>query len=230
LLSKQKEIDIRLNLGGDFGDEQALPFGTNPWDPQSLALGRFRDPSELDVAYTTLGDPMTGVFGSAGLLYGGPTGSLTFGPVVHVNGYPGQVAAADFDGDDQDELVTTTRTPAGDQQLLVVSFSLGCRASADLMVTLSPDLPIPAVAAGDLDGDGHPDIVLLAGANVYLFRGRGDVTFEDPVVLPLGVSGADHMFLTDLNSDARLDIVFDSPPPTGGLPYKLFVLLNQTSH
>lgn len=47
----------------------------------------------------------------------------------------------------------------------------------------------PAVAVGDYDGDGHPDlyIVLPAGAN-HLFHNNGDGTFSD-VTAKAGVSG-----------------------------------------
>ena len=64
-----------------------------------------------------------------------------------------------------------------------------------------------SVAAGDLNGDAKPDLVVanysLDGINVLL--GKADGTFEAPVTYPAG-DGPGELKLGDFNGDGKLDI------------------------
>lgn len=62
-----------------------------------------------------------------------------------------------------------------------------------------------AAALGDLDGDGHLDLVTAPNGSVVLARGRGDGTFEPPV--PIAQLHADRLHVADFDGDARLDVL-----------------------
>jgi len=64
------------------------------------------------------------------------------------------------------------------------------------------------VAAGDLDGDGHPDLVSTqwVADTVAVLLGRGDLTFDAPRIFAAG-SQPDAPVLADLDADGRLDLI-----------------------
>ncbi len=72
------------------------------------------------------------------------------------------------------------------------------------------------VAVADVNGDGHPDLVAVNGcgnnscpANVAVFLGNGDGTFQSPVNYD-GPSGATSVATGDVNGDGNLDLVVSS--------------------
>ena len=77
--------------------------------------------------------------------------------------------------------------------------------------------PNVGLAVGDLNGDGHLDLVLKSPLNSSLkvFIGNGDGTLKSPqtVDAPIGndtYPGRSDVFLTDVNHDGKLDIAVDS--------------------
>ena len=64
-----------------------------------------------------------------------------------------------------------------------------------------------SVAAGDLNGDGHQDIVATGEFNIFVFFGRGDGTFSAPDLYPLLLAGQIQAVLADVDNDGDLDVV-----------------------
>lgn len=69
------------------------------------------------------------------------------------------------------------------------------------------------VAIGDVNGDGHPDLVVVNGcgnirctANLAVFLGNGDGTFQNPTNYD-GPAGANAVAIADVNGDGNLDLV-----------------------
>jgi hypothetical protein len=78
------------------------------------------------------------------------------------------------------------------------------------------------VKAGDLDGDGHTDLVVsdFQTANLYYFRGNGTGDFEDGIAINAGAS-VNVFEMADVNGDGYPDIV------TANGDHTISVLLNR---
>ncbi|MCA9710102.1 MAG: VCBS repeat-containing protein [Myxococcales bacterium] len=74
--------------------------------------------------------------------------------------------------------------------------------------TSVPDLRLGPAGAGDMDADGHLDLLLFepGSRKLQAWLGRGDGSFEDPLALDLEVP-IGQIALVDLDEDGALDIV-----------------------
>jgi FG-GAP-like repeat/Bacterial Ig-like domain (group 3) len=80
------------------------------------------------------------------------------------------------------------------------------------------------VATGDFDGDGNPDIALLAQSSpgdirtlAYVLYGKGDGTFTHAVIAGAFNLQLSAMSAIDLNNDGLCDLVFFSSNPFGNV-------------
>jgi Bacterial Ig-like domain (group 3)/FG-GAP-like repeat len=65
------------------------------------------------------------------------------------------------------------------------------------------------VAVGDVNGDGHPDLV-VADSGVSVLLGNGDGTFQSPVSYSTG-RNATSVAISDVNGDGKSDVVVADP-------------------
>jgi hypothetical protein len=82
-----------------------------------------------------------------------------------------------------------------------------------------------SVAVADVNGDGHPDLVVAdvcqslencATGGVSVLLGNGDGTFQSPVTYSSGGTAAQSIAVADLNDDGKLDVVVVNCIATGG--------------
>jgi hypothetical protein len=154
-----------------------------------------------------------------------------------VANYSGQIVIANaLDAGDQDIAVADN----GNDVVILPGHGNGTF-GAPVSLPL-PDRP-SAIAVGDLNGDGIPDVVATVNAvgnqgEVYVFFGKGGGQFSTPVILSVGTSpqavalvrlaGSGPLDIVTLNQDGTLSVLlgngsggFTAGPTTtvGGMPY-----------
>ncbi|MCW5777368.1 MAG: VCBS repeat-containing protein [Phycisphaeraceae bacterium] len=140
-------------------------------------------------------------------------GDGTFGPptLFAAGGGPCALAVADFDGDGLPDVATMN---AGSRDVSLLrglgggAFAPETRVHAGGFVAQPPSLgPAPTLAAGDINGDGLPDLAFSNGIAVRFLvnEGGGGFTLSHQVV---GFSGPGlyDVRLVDLNGDGSLDV------------------------
>jgi hypothetical protein len=127
---------------------------------------------------------------------------------------PVSVATADLDGDGLADLVTANQSANS----ITIRFGQAPQFCEQAGFGPPHDVPVGqgprAVAIGDLDLDGLPDVVVANGADqsISVLRGLGHGSFAAAVTTPL--SGAPvSLSLGDLNSDGALDVAVAIPNP-----------------
>lgn len=97
---------------------------------------------------------------------------------------------------------------ANDRVLAAASIRPGAESPAAKFAKASSYFSIAPifVAIGDLNGDGHPDVVAINGG-VDVLLGNGDGTFQDKVSYSSGVCGYASVAIGDVNGDGKPDLV-----------------------
>ncbi len=125
------------------------------------------------------------------------------------------IATADFNGDGRIDLVTGNNGGA-------TRLYLNNGTDQPLELVAAKDITggylTTAIAAGDLNKDGRPDVVLGTGDGkvVYLLNKGGDDPFAGSVPVVLDTAGAiNDLKLADFNQDGRLDLITASSDAMG---------------
>ena len=135
-------------------------------------------------------------------------GDGTFQPQVlyAVGATPSAIAAGDFNGDGLLDLAVVNSGANSDNVSVLLGNGDGTFQSQVIyQVSNSPS----AVAVGDVNGDGIPDLVVANNdqvGSVSVLLGNGDGTFQSQVVYLTG-SFPRSLALSDFNNDGILDIV-----------------------
>jgi hypothetical protein len=126
------------------------------------------------------------------------------------NVYRSETAIGDLSGDGWPDLVMAAPDPDPEASPKINVFLSDSTGALHLSQTFEAQAARTLIA--DWNGDGSPDLALLAGTMEILYN-RGDGTFEQPVNCALVVGGwsvmDDSLLVEDFNRDGRMDLAFE---------------------
>lgn len=198
--------------------------------PIRIAAGDFDGDGKLDVAMANAA--FANAPASLRVRFG--NGDGTFGPAVSYPIEDGPLAAADFSGDGLADLAVGH---ASRRNVAVFVGRADRSFDAPAEYGVSGDGSEMSLAAGDMNGDGAPDLVAVTTkaplgnprSQIDTLLGRGDGTFASSVA-PVADSvetpiDARPMALGDLNGDGVLDIVIQNSFSYGSYCCSITILL-----
>ena len=219
-------ISVLLGNGdGTFQPQTTYPAGLNAY---SVAIGDFNRDGKPDVVVANNAATVTPL-GTLSVLLGNGDGTFQPQTMYAVGVTPFAVAIADLNGDGKLDLVTANTNTGTNVSTGSVSVLLGngdgtFQPKTDYATTGNLTL---AVAIGDLNGDGKPDLMAVsnATATMSMFLGNGDGTFQTPDAYATGIYPW-FSAVADLNGDGRPDVATVSGTYGGILAGRVSVLLN----
>ena len=208
-------VSVLLGNGdGTFQAPQSFAAGVNP---ESIAVGDFNRDGKLDLATANNGSYY--LSGSVGVLLG--NGDGTFQSAKQLALPPGNLGASqnplalvagDLNNDGKLDLAMTAFDNPGpyasNDFYLDVILGNGDGTFAAAQSTRDGVYSVASPVLGDFNGDGKPDVAVLDNGNIQLFSGKGDGSFQAPVLVTNNAF-FNTMAVGDFNRDGKPDLAAD---------------------
>jgi hypothetical protein len=210
-----------------------VTYPTTGNDPSSIAVADLTRSGSLDLVVANFGAGSVSVF-----MHGATPGTYQTAVNVTTGGQPNQVLTGDINGDGKPDLVLADASLPGNAIVLFQDPANPGQFLAPMKLPTNNNRTV-AVAIGDLNGDGAPDIVAAtfdANGNsgaVYIFYQNAATrgTFPAPVTFPAGAR-PQAVRIADVNGDGLADIVVANlgPGTDGTGSAGVSVLLQDGAH
>lgn len=193
--------------GRSFEQGTSIPTSLYPY---GLAVGDFDNDGKPDVA--TVNNANVPASYLSVHRNAGSNGIISFASQINLNiGDNGfGVTAADFDGDGKLDLAATYIASSGNVSIYKNNSTSGNISFAPALTYAAGNSPY-TIAAGDIDGDGKPDLVICnyTGNTVSILRNTstsGSISFAQKIIVTTALAPYD-LALGDLDGDGKLDVV-----------------------
>lgn len=200
---------VSVLLGNGDGTFQApVGYGSGGYEANSVAVGDVNGDGHPDLVVANLTNEV-------GVLLGNGDGSFR-AAVSYSSGGEGAegIAIGDVNGDGHPDLVVANYTQCGECAGGVGVLLGNGDGTFQAAVGYNSAANATSVAIGDLNGDGHPDLVVTnrcslncKGTSVSMLLGNGDGTFQSPFNYSSGGQIAWSVAVADVNADGRPDVV-----------------------
>jgi hypothetical protein len=210
-----------------------VTYPTTGSNPSSIAVADLTRSGSLDLVVANFSAGSVSVF-----MHGASPGTYQTAVNVTTGGQPNQVVIADINGDGKPDLVLADESVPGNAIVLFQDPANPAQFLAPVKLPINNN-GAAAVAIGDLNGDGAPDIVAATfdanGNNgaVYIFYQNAVTrgTFLAPVTFPAGAH-PQAIRIADVNGDGLADIVVANlgPGSDGIGSAGVSVLLQDAAH
>ena len=206
----EDSVAILLGLGGG-SFAPPLLFAAND-DPESIVVDDFDGDGDQDVA--VLNDVLDP--GLVSVLLGDGNGALSEPQPVHGGFTPWRLKSGDFDEDGRlDLLVINAPLPFSLYDSVSVLHGRGDGSfGGNQIFALAKDFP-EAIATGDFDLDGLPDLAVIAEGPLLVYLGQGDGTMD---LHQMASGGIRDLVAGDFDEDGQLDLA-----TRGGIGVKLLI-------
>jgi hypothetical protein len=167
--------------------------------PSSVATGDLNGDGSLDLVVADGDDK------AVSILYGNSDG--TFQPAIQLaaGSGPVSVVVADFNGDGHLDIATANAGVSEPTQSVSVLLGDGTGNFGSPLTSPTGTYPM-AMAVGDVNGDGVPDLALAQETVVTILLGNGDGTFRPGINYTTGGAKLRSITLGDFNNDGNLDV------------------------
>jgi len=220
---------VSVLLGnGDGTFQPAVTYDSGGINAYSVAIADLNGDGKPDVVVANFCQDQSCANGGVTVFLGNGDGTLQPG-VSYSAGWEGVVSLAigDVNGDGHPDLVVANQCPACGTGGVSVLLGNGDGTFRAPVTYDSGGINAVSVAIGDLNGDGHPDLVVsnycfVSGGSctgysgVSVLLGNGDGTFQAPATYNSGGDYVGQVVVGDVNGDAHPDVVVANACPNSG--------------
>src|SRR5258708_1561805 len=200
-VTNDNDETVGIFLGNGDGTFKPVIKSFANFSPLTLVAGDFNKDSKLDLTVSPQLESYISV------LLGNGDGTFANPTEFQVGINPSPLLTADFNRDGNLDLAIMNYNDAA---VNTISMMLGNgNGTFQPPVLYDVGAQNTQIAAGDLDGDGNLDLVILNLGNsdnptISILLGNGDGTFQPQMVYPITADSI--MVLGDFNNDGRLDL------------------------
>ena len=188
---------VTIYLGNGNGTFQSGVDYAVGMSPHSVAIGDFNEDGRMDLAVANYSYSISILMGN---------GDGTFQPAANyqLQELPLSIAVADFNGDGKADLVVMAES--GDVVVLLGNGDGTFQSATSFPAVGFIYFYAPALAIGDFNGDGYPDLAVTNVEGTVVLLGNGDGTFQAARNVAGDDQGGAGIIAPDLNNDGRADL------------------------